>query len=99
VGSTTYNPLSLPTTIGKEPLCNRAGNAITTFGADIFTWSLFPAYSRVIISATFEAGAGVATGLVDVENATADTARDIPGHDAATSIASVCQDYEWWWKW
>jgi hypothetical protein len=107
VGSTTYNPLSLPTTISQEPLSNTAGNAFTKI-ASVYTLSLFPAYSSVITPVAFNAQAGIPTGTVGVVAATADgtpTARNTASKAATslksgvTGVSGVERNYGRNWLW
>ncbi|PMD31554.1 hypothetical protein L207DRAFT_591505 [Hyaloscypha variabilis F] len=59
VGTTAYNPLSLPAgEPGTEPLSNTAGNAFTVFPSPTMTLTLYPAYTSIITAAPFEKSAG-----------------------------------------
>jgi hypothetical protein len=59
VGTTAYNPLSLPAgEPGTEALSNTAGNAFTVFPSPTLTLNLYPAYTSTITAAPFEKSAG-----------------------------------------
>jgi hypothetical protein len=59
VGTTAYNPLSLPAgKPGTEALSNTEGNAFTVPPSPTLTLTLYPAYTSTITAAPFEKSAG-----------------------------------------
>ena len=59
VGTTAYNPLSLPAgEPGTEALSNTVGNAFTVAPSPTMILTLYPAYTSTITAAPFEKSAG-----------------------------------------